>query len=378
VTAVQVPPGVVGELSPRDAARLPSLTGLRFVAAFVVFGFHAQVLLAGSLATPMDWVFGQGAVGVSFFFILSGFVLTWSARPGDTPRRFMQRRFAKIYPNHLVTWFAALAILIVKAAPVTVAIALPNLLLLQAWSPDQDIFFGMNTVSWSLACELFFYALFPLMHRYLLRLRAGALWPLAGAALAVVWLIPVAARALPEADRYWAIWVFPVARVPEFIAGMVLARIVRVGRWPTIGVAPVAAFAVVGYVLSRFLADDFRYVAGTVVPLALLVAAVGASDAAGHAGFFSTRTAVWLGEISYAFYLVHQLVLRMVAWAAGDGHAAVVNLGLVLVALAISVLGAWMLYRFVERPGMRVLGPRRAGRHARGATAPVAPADPVS
>src|ERR687894_524914 len=61
-------------------ARLPSLTGLRFVAAFLVFGFHlhvAHLLDEGVAGTVMELVFGQGAVGVSFFFILSGFVLTW-------------------------------------------------------------------------------------------------------------------------------------------------------------------------------------------------------------------------------------------------------------------------------------------------------------
>ena len=87
-------------------ARLPSLTGLRFAAAFLVFGFHAHIegiVAAGATRDVMDWVFGPGAAGVSFFFVLSGFVLTWSVRPGETAWRFWRRRIAKIYPNHAVT-----------------------------------------------------------------------------------------------------------------------------------------------------------------------------------------------------------------------------------------------------------------------------------
>lgn len=68
--------------------RMPSLTGLRFVAAFGVYLCHAAFL--GSQAH--DWPSGPfellGAVAVSLFFVLSGFVLTRSAHPADTARAF--------------------------------------------------------------------------------------------------------------------------------------------------------------------------------------------------------------------------------------------------------------------------------------------------
>jgi peptidoglycan/LPS O-acetylase OafA/YrhL len=361
-------------------SRLPSLTGLRFVAAFLVFGFHIGVvnLLDDSAAgTATWWLFGQGAVGVSFFFILSGFVLTWSARPDDTTRRFWQRRFAKIYPNHVVTWVPALAVALVTGTGVTAAVALSNLFLVQAWIPDPRIYYGLNSVSWSLACEFFFYLLFPLMHRGLRRLSGRALWPAATAALAVVWLIPLAVQPLPDRYHYWAIWLFPVARLPEFVAGMVLARIVRDGRWPAFGVWPATALAVVGYVASGALPDDLRIVAGTAIPLALLIAAVGAADAAGRPTPWSSRWAVWLGEISYAFYLIHLLVLRLFAKALGTSHNVFVEFGLVMLALGVAVVGSWLLYVCVERPGMRILGPRRAPRIPRQAD-PVAPAVSMS
>jgi peptidoglycan/LPS O-acetylase OafA/YrhL len=357
-----------------STVRLPSLTGLRFVAAFVVFGFHVDIghlLGTGAAGTAIDWIFGQGAVGVSFFFVLSGFVLTWSARPGDTAPRFWQRRIAKIYPNHVVTWLAALVVVVVTGAGLSTAIALPNLFLVQAWSPNLAVFFGMNTVSWSLACEVFFYALFPLLHRALVRLPSRALWPATAAALAAVWAVPLAALLLPQHDRYWAIWIFPVARLPEFVAGMLLARIVRDGRWPRIDVWLATVLAVAAYLASRWLPEDFRLVAGTAVPLALLIAAVGAADAAGRPTLWRSRTMVWLGEVSFAFYLVHQLVLRLVVKLADPTHSVLVGAGLAVAALALALLGSWLLHRCVELPGMRLLGPRRKAVPVRAEAVPV-------
>lgn len=343
-------------------ARLPSLTGLRFVAAFLVFGFHlhvAHLLDEGAAGTVMELVFGQGAVGVSFFFILSGFVLTWSARSGDTARRFWRRRAAKIYPNHAVTWLAALGIAVVAGTGVTVAVALPNLLLIQAWIPDPQIYYGMNSPSWSLACEALFYASFPLLYPLLRRLPGPALWPAAIGAMGLIWLVPLVVQLLPEDRHYWAIYVFPLARAPEFVAGMALALVVKAGRWPRFGVWPATALAVAAYVISRPLPDDLHYVAITAVPLALLIGAVGAADAGGRPTVWSSRWAIWLGETSFAFYMVHQLAIRLVVRVSGESRSMAVELAVALACLGLAVLASWALYRVVELPAMRRLAPRR-------------------
>lgn len=123
----------------RRAQRLDSLTGARGVAAGVVFLSHIAtggVFAAGSsvqdvLATATKTA---GTIGVSFFFLLSGFVLTWSARPTDTYGGFLRRRLVKIYPNHVVTFCLALVLLAAAVTPPGTAVL--NLLLLQSWSSD--------------------------------------------------------------------------------------------------------------------------------------------------------------------------------------------------------------------------------------------------
>src|SRR2546430_4023453 len=96
-------------------SRLPSLTGMRFVAAGLVFLFHSLwqnfFVSPDAQKTTFSLFFQGGWAGVSFFFVLSGFVLAWAARPTDTAAKFWRRRFFKIYPNHLLTFIAAAILL---------------------------------------------------------------------------------------------------------------------------------------------------------------------------------------------------------------------------------------------------------------------------
>src|SRR5689334_3276648 len=110
--------------SPRSA-RLPSLTGLRFYAALLVFLSHVALPMATIRLIADDkveytllWLVRPGGgLGVTFFFVLSGFILTWSARPSDTARAFWRRRAAKIIPSYLVAW--VLAMVLVAGAATT-------------------------------------------------------------------------------------------------------------------------------------------------------------------------------------------------------------------------------------------------------------------
>ncbi|MEV6963552.1 acyltransferase [Hamadaea sp. NPDC051192] len=341
--------------------RLPSLTGLRFVAAALVFGFHAYVVHlvdTGSAGRLLGWIFGPGSAGVTFFFILSGFVLSWSARESDTAPRFWQRRFARIYPSHVVMLAVAVALLMISGKAVTVLQLAANVLLIQPWFQNPDVYFGLNTVSWSLACEAFFYLLFPVFYRGIRAIPARWLrWAAAGA-LGLVWLVPLVTLLLPESDRYWVIWLFPVARTPEFVTGMLLARVVREKLWPTTAVGPVMAVAGLGYLASNLLPMELQHVAWPAIFFAAVIATAGAADAEGRTGVWGSRWAVWLGEISFAFYLVHLIVLRIVLKATGFERPLWQEALIVLVCLALAVVASWLLHRSVELPGMRWLSPR--------------------
>src|SRR6478736_4236025 len=133
--------------SPSGTEHLPSLTSLRFVAAALVL-VHHLVIYAPTL-TVVSQLASIGYVGVTFFFVLSGFVLTWAWSPELQARTFYRRRFARVYPVHLL-------FVVVSAFSERLDWgALPaNVSLLQAWSPDDTVVRSFSGVSWSLSCEL--------------------------------------------------------------------------------------------------------------------------------------------------------------------------------------------------------------------------------
>lgn len=341
------------------ARGLPSLTGLRWVAAFVVFAFHVRNanLVEGPLHEVISRSFGAGAVGVSLFFILSGFVLTWAEKPDQPARVFWLRRVARIYPLHVVTVVLAIVLghTIARGSmfvddPVAL---LANLLLVNTWSVDWNQ--AGNLVSWTLGCEAFFYLLFPLL---IPAVRRASVTTLRVALVALVVIVVV----LPLVSGSFPIWfdyhTSPVTRLPEFLVGIVAARLTRVGSWRGPGIALSTALTIAGYALARVVDRPIDLAACTVVGFTCLIAALALRDVDGRRTPLAARWSVWLGEISFAFYLVHLLVIQVIGamWPSGEpllpaGPGAL----LVLAALGVSVLLAWLLHAAVERPAQRFL-----------------------
>ncbi|MGW2723058.1 acyltransferase family protein [Streptomyces sp. NPDC001492] len=353
------------------ATRLNTLTGLRFPAAFVVFLYHASLL--AFLGTP--WlrsssdvhsyyraVHHAGALGVTFFFVLSGFVLTWSARATDTAPRFWRRRFLKIVPNYLVVWVLAM---VVFAAPHTnMKIGLLNFFMLQVYYPDFSINFGVNPAGWSLAVEAIFYLSFPVLLYLIKKIPARRLnlW-VAGVALGILatpllstLLVPkgtafMAMEPATSVNQYFFSYILPFPRVLDFALGILVARSVMTGRWRNIGMIWSGALLVASFALGYFTPYIYSSRAVCVVPAALLIAAGAIADDEGRFTLFRNRVMVWLGDISFAFYLVHFTVLEGVWKLLGSkAYSAPEAAALLALCLAVAVLASWALYELVERP----------------------------
>ncbi|MFI1182098.1 acyltransferase family protein [Streptomyces sp. NPDC020799] len=364
---------------PDGGSRLPSLTGLRFVAAVLVFCYHLSREAPFASPGADKWltdVFGKaGSIGVSFFFILSGFILTWTAKPGEPLRRFWTRRIAKIYPNHVATWVLALVLILWAGRSLHAGTAVANLFLVHSWVPRMDVAWSMNDVSWTLACELLFYLCFPLLHRWVGRIRENLLWVAAAVVVAVAFCVPAIAGTLPSTPDFggisaWQVWfayMLPPVRALDFVLGIVMARIVLSGRWIRLPVVPAALLVIAGWYVATELPRAYGFAAATLVPLALLIPAVATSDLDGTPSPLRGRAAMWLGEISFAFYLIHRLVLVYGHQAFGARHTwpMAQALGLVAVALVLSVLLAWALHQAVEQPVMRLVRDRERARAER-------------
>lgn len=361
------------------ASRLPrlnSLTGLRFLAAFVVFLDHTHGLLGGTLETSTSWLASPGYVGVSFFFILSGFVLTWSQRADATALSFYRRRFARIYPSHLVTWLiAAVPVVVAGSFLATLPGGILGVFLLQDWVPQERVFYAWNGVAWSLSAEAFFYLLYPAFGKRQLGLTSRARWILVAVLAALIVVAAALASphvrqaeltsASPSGAWLWLVYNCPAVRVLEFGIGALLASNVRAGfRLP--GFWAWVALAAATYVVCGLWPTTFSRVAITLVPFCAVIVAGASRDIAGRPTAFSRRWIVRLGEWSFAFYLVHQIVVhaarRFTDPITSPGFAIL----LTILLLAVSIVAAWALHAIVEVPFER----RLSGRTPRSSAPP--------
>lgn len=340
---------------PALPSRLPTLTSLRFFAALLVFSFHASELYAGTSIGPTALQVGShGNTGVSFFFVLSGFVLTWGYQHVRDWPRFFAQRVARIWPAHAVTWAGAIALAAVGVGTVRSgegsALAL---VLLQAWVPDPDVSTAANGVSWTLSDELFFYALFPFVVAWFLHMSRRRQLQVAGGLLALVVIV----QAIADTESGYNTWSWfgyfsPVGRLPEFLLGILVAAWVRDRGRVGFGLGPAVAAAVATYVAVTVI-DPGKVGVSAVVP-AFAVLVLGGAAADVEAGRHGLRhpVLVRLGELSFAFYLVHQGILKAVDRVFGASvHSSIPESVLAtVVGFCLALAAAWALWRFVEAP----------------------------
>ncbi|MFG2647338.1 acyltransferase family protein [Streptomyces sp. NPDC048436] len=348
------------------APRVDSLTGMRFLAALAVFVHHFTGLSAhgGVAHAPLLFPYStMGANGVGFFFVLSGFLLTWGHRPGTSARLFYWRRFGRIGPAHLVATVPCVWVFYLwGGVPTDVFSFVASLFLVQTWFPGVVPTLPGNGVAWTLSVEVFFYLLFPYAIRGALRLRTRTLALLAAGGLTGMWALNwwAAAHFSPFATEW--IMRHPVARLPEFGVGMACALALRRGH--RIRLSPPA-------LLVCFAAYAFLYchrawfgphVAAQLIwslrPLAavfaaLFIVAYVQRELAGRRGWLCARPMVLLGLWSYAFYLLHQTVNRLIidTWGRPQPENSAV---FTLIGVAVTVVGlSWAMFTYVEEPARK-------------------------
>jgi peptidoglycan/LPS O-acetylase OafA/YrhL len=344
--------------------RLPSLTSLRWFAATAEFLRHGGAFGSGTLIEkPYFHLAPQGAVGVSFFFILSGFVLAWTYRPGDSHAAFYRRRFARIVPVYLVACLGGLFVLTLiehHHSGRDILTSLIPVTLLQSWIPDSAYYYGGNAVSWSLSSEVFFYALFPIVIVPLFALDRRATIRVLLVVIAVAIAVPLILRPTAENTSlgFWAIYINPLYRFAEFVAGISVCLLLRGGLRLPIS-APVAGFlALAAYVAVDFVPIYATWVAVTVIPFTLLIFATAQADLENRPTYLRSPLLVKLGQWSFAFYLVHQMIITTLRRLLVFGNG---QLGLLALAYIGSICAAYVLFRFVEEPLERRI--RRGAGH---------------
>ncbi|PBC09310.1 acyltransferase [Mesorhizobium sp. WSM3859] len=287
-------------------SNLTQLTSLRFFAAVYVLAYHSANI-NGAPHLIANFV-KNGYLGVSFFFLLSGFILTHSyfGKMSDwhEVRRFAIARFARIYPVYLLA--LAVALPLAKGLFDYPLASLATLGLIQAWgAPASLLAFFWNPAGWTLSVEFFFYLMFPLLLPLLSRLTTAALWAGLAAAVSIfaVMCLPGLGPTGYLAFSWMAPMPLPLLRLPEFITGIICALLFRAGS------------------LDRFRGDLAAILAGAFTVVALVATSTATIASFAGIGFvalivtcavnqgmvrrvLSHKPLVLLGNASYALYIL--------------------------------------------------------------------------
>ncbi len=346
---------------------LPALTGLRPVAAYLVFLHHYNPAPPGSFAHSL---FAQGYIGVSVFFVLSGFLIYHRYADGYFRQqdwswwRYAQNRFARIFPLYTLILLVTVGVDAVMGRPVSLSLVGLNLTLLKGFFEEYK--FSGIAQSWSLTVEVCFYLTAPLLFKALQRWSVGQLTAgllsmglLGWATVGQVAGYGDSTRGLFGNLPFVLFYTF-FGRAFEFVVGMWLAR-----RWHsksvlTFGFPPFSGLLILSVcVLWQTSVPMF-----TTNPIALIWSEVVVYNYALPIGIglvfihllddksmsrrvLSQPVLGALGQSSYAFYLIHIGVV-----ASGLRKVGISSNWLLF---GLLILIAHGLYRFVEKPLHRYL-----------------------
>jgi len=326
--------------------RLHGLDALRGLAALAVVLYHYTTGFPKETGSPFALPFGvpDGHYGVDLFFIVSGYVIFMTLERTARPYEFVGSRVARLWPAYLACMLLTLAVLKTAAPPWYPRHGLGSIVRNLTMMPLVVNAGPIDRSYWSLAYEIMFYgcaaaAFFLAGARWTellcaLWLGLSLLWRVAGTA-SVPWKLQIVG-ALPFAPLFViGIMIYRIrTRRPMVAAGLVLVAALAMTAfgpmWSTRPIrGPVYTGLIAVFTLLAAWATRERSPLGRLLPL------------------------VWLGEISYPLYLIHQEIgyvalgkLTALGWSPSFALTAT---------LAGSILLAFAISKLIEKPGQKVV-----------------------
>lgn len=308
--------------------KIANLESMRFLFALMVF-FHHFLVIDGRGLFDVG-----GSCAVSFFFITSGFVMTAGygakvAKPGFVCISFLKKRLIRLYPLHLLSLLVlmpGILCALISHHEIHYGIAAyltADLLLLQSWIPKGEAYFFGNPVSWFLSDMLFFYVLFPIVIRIANKLSKSCRYLLF---LSMFGCYFMALFFVPQRLVSGLFYINPLFRMVDFMIGIALYRLLfsptvwkyrnGICQMSFIAKSAVEISCVILFVLvivcAGFVPDRYSAACYFWLPMSVLITVFVSLDGAGGviSEILSNRILVFLGSLSFTFYMIHLLVIH--------------------------------------------------------------------
>ncbi len=343
--------------------QIKALTATRAVAAIMVYIHHY-----GGGVFPFsksNHIFQSGNLAVSYFFVLSGFVLYTSHQEKHINyREFMIRRIARIVPLYLF------ALLLCASLPLLLPIGsvpenitrqfLYSALFLQAFIPNYALI--LNAPGWSLSVEMFFYVLFPL---FMLMKRKN---------IKVFFLLTVVLFIFSQAVHLWyfpekdtlssekqdLLFFNPLIHINQFLIGMAGGYIYgKLKDKPyKLFFVPTILFSLIMFLIAHRPAN-VSYHTGLIAPLFMLFIL---SVALKQDKYLGASAFVFLGEISFGIYILQKPVHDFLSYV-NPRYLHITPQYFFYFSLGMLVLFAAICHYFIEKPFRSLINPKEHTTH---------------
>lgn len=337
--------------------RVEQITFTRFIAAITIVIFHFGMPVFPFNTPLLTNLFKHSNIGVSYFFILSGFVMIIAYyKPSQEKislKKYFLNRFSRIYPIFILAAFASIFCIYISDRHVGFFDIILNVFILQAWFPSHAL--TINPPSWSLTVEFFFYAIFPFIYNHFLNKESWKksiipillLWLLTQVVVSYLFFSPYY-KGFPSVSHNF-IFYFPFFHINQFLVGSLTGLVFvkshqknkNYDLWLLIIIVLVSVFLLSDIPLC--LNDGIMAI--FFVPFIFLL-----SKSNGLiTKLFNKKIFVFLGEISYGIYILQMpffIIFRYLLKSAGIHNKAV----LFYSTFSALILFSGLIYVFYEVP----------------------------
>lgn len=322
-----------------------SFQGLRALVALAVVFQHASRLTG--------YAEQSNNFGICILFMMSGFLLV-SHRPQNR-RVFFMDKLARLAPMNILC-LSLMCLLALRDLPGSLTRLVPDLLMLQSWIPDRSFYFSGDPVGWFLSSILFCYFMFPLLRRLLENNpRLFAVGWLAAVSLFVVVVQIFAGSRLTD-----FVYVAPYSRIFDFSLGMIVGRMCGSGLRYNVDRMQLIAFLVscVMFICSVYVPEVLYLSFWWFIPSALLLSSLSMGKDGILARALSVRPLVWLGNISFAVFMIHIPLMRVIEILARKNDVILGLWSTVAIVALTSIAAGYVISRYFEKPVTKYLRSR--------------------
>ena len=306
--------------------KIESMQSLRGIGILIIFIGHTGLL------------FNCGELGVSVFFVMSGFLMMYNEREQEECSltgniQFSFKRISRLYKLHIITMCVAILLYIWRLGGFLSKIdwlklggkVVLNISLLQTWVPHSSVNQSLNGVAWYLSVAAFLYFIFPWVKKKVEKIKLKKLEFLLLLFFVVETVLSYAVLLVTDIESPVYIWLryyFPVFRLCDFYAGCVIYRLLYEKKESKISInnygCLVINFAItIGMFVcksfeckSLFMVNIQNSSVPVIVVACMWVATFGLFDG-NLPVFIDNRFFRYIGDRSGYLFLIHYVVIMM-------------------------------------------------------------------